>query len=177
MSSSLSPCSLSLCSSSCTQEEQVSCCPAHRTTLWSAAYWALLLRNYLPKASPSQIMSLKMAGLSVLINQERGLLLPGHSGYDLWKSWVSTRGSPQTNKTSQQLLFSCCWGWWCKGQQCNTRTLGWWDGLAIYCPRKKYGFKPRLSNGWPMWGWSKYLLLSVSVPRWNQRSRSLCKSP
>lgn len=55
--------------------------------------------------------------------------------------------------------------------------LGGWGGLAIYCPRRKYGFKSRLSYGWSMWCWSNSLLLSASIPWWNQGSRSLCKSP
>lgn len=55
--------------------------------------------------------------------------------------------------------------------------LGWWGGLAIYCPRRKYGFKSRLSYGWSTWCWSNSLLLSASIPWWNQGSRSLWKSP
>ena len=180
MSSPLSPSLLSLCPSPCTQQEQVSWYPAFCLSHYGQQPTKHCCWEITSQTGKSLIDNVSENGRFVCsVSIRRGgfccqaILVM----VTACKRQVLTRGSPQTHKTSQQLPLSCCWRWWCKRQQRSTRTQGWWGGLAIYCPRRKYGFKFRLSYGWSMWCWSNYLLLSVSVPKWNQGSRSLCKSP
>lgn len=155
-------------------------CVSQRTMLLSAAYQEILLRNYLPSKGKSLTDYVSENGrivYSVLCQSGEGD--PAAKIFLLMvtaqKRQVKTRDRAQIHQTSQQLLLPYCWVWGYKDQQHSTRTgvVAW----PLYCPRRKYSFKSRLSYQWSMCCWSKFCLLSFSLQRQNQDSRSLCKLP
>lgn len=168
----LSPCLLVLCSSSsCSQQEQISpsflCHP--KDHVLTAAYQESLLRNHLPRASHSQNWCLKMAGLSNSVLCQSGEGTPAAKLFCLWSLHGTGRYKLGTDhQTSQQVLLPCCWEWGLKEQEHSTRTLGWWGGLATYCPEgnmAELSTKSRLSYQWSMCCWSKLHLLSLFEDR------------
>lgn len=183
MPSPLSPCSFFFCPSSCTQQEQVSCYSLLQPSLAFCTTGQQPTKRCCWEITSQTGKSLTDNGsengrffCSVLYHSREGA--SAAKPFWLW----SPRGKGRYQLGVAPKLIKHLSSSYLPAAGADGTVQGLWAGkmdwpLETEMTTWKCGFKSRLSYGWSMWCWSNYLLLSVSVPRWNRGSRSLCKSP